>query len=97
MNYPNIISQNYSTKASINNSQNKFYALKLNNGINPMKNGEENNLQIFDLEVAENHNELRFIASVISNQDNIKRESLNYKGPRILTFSSIIKYSKKRT
>ena len=35
--YPNIISQNYSTKASINNSQNKFYALKLNNGINPMK------------------------------------------------------------
>ena len=92
--YPNIISQNYSTKASINNSQNKFYALKLNNGINPMKKGEENNLQIFDLEVAENHNELKFIASVISNQDNIKRESLNYKGPRILTFSSIIKYSK---
>ena len=92
--YPNIISQNYSTKASINNSQNKFYALKLNNGLNPMKKGEENNLQIFDLEVAEKHNELKFIASVISNQDNIKRESLNYKGPRILTFSSIIKYSK---
>ena len=92
--YPNILSQFYSIKSSINNSQNKFYALDLNKGKNPMKNGEKNNLKLFDLNIAENNGELKHLASVITPDDNIMRDSLSYKGTRILSFSSIIKYEK---
>ena len=92
--YPNILSQFYSIKSSINNSQNKFYALDLNKGKNPMENGEKNNLKLFDLNIAENNGELKHLASVITPNDNIMRDSLSYKGTRILSFSSIIKYEK---
>tara|TARA_Y100001970_G_scaffold29548_1_gene36541 strand:- start:14930 stop:17902 length:2973 start_codon:yes stop_codon:yes gene_type:complete len=92
--YPNILPQYYSPKASIENSQNQFYALNLNNGINPMKKGETNNLQLFNIEQAELDKELNYIASVVSTQDNIIRDSLKYNGYKILTFSSILKYNK---
>ena len=92
--YPNILPQYYSPKASINNSQNQFYALNLNKGKNPMKKGEVNNLQLFNVKQAELDGELDYIASVISTEDNIIRDSLKYNGCRILTFSSILKYNK---
>ena len=35
--HPNILPQYYSIKSTIQNTQNDFYALSLNNGENPMK------------------------------------------------------------
>ena len=43
--YPKILSQYYSVKSTINNSQNKFYALDMNKGKNPLKYGEAKNLK----------------------------------------------------
>ena len=91
--YPDILPQYYSTKSTINNSQNKFFALNLNKNIDVIKKGESKNLHKYNLSLAESHGELKVSASVISNQDNIIRESLNYEGVRVLTFSSIIKYN----
>jgi len=91
--HPEILPQYYSIKSTLNNTQNSFYALNLNGGKSPLKKGEEKNLNKYSLEVAEDHNQLNHIASVIINEDNIIRESLKYKGPRVLTFSSIIKYN----
>ena len=91
--YPDILPQYYSTKSTINNSQNKFFALNLNKNIDVIKKGESKNLHKYNLSLAESHGELKISASVISNQDNIIRESLNYEGVRVLTFSSIIKYN----
>jgi len=91
--YPEILPQYYSVKSAINNSQNKFYALDLKNEKELLYKGEEGNLNKYDLEIAERHNELKHIANVVINEDNIIRESLKYKGPRVLTFSSIIKYN----
>ena len=85
--HPAILPQLYSIQSTIENSQNYFYALELNNGQNPMSKGLTNNLRQFDLEVAESHGELRWIASTISLENNIIRDSLSYKGPRVLTFS----------
>ena len=91
--YPKILPQYYSIKSTINNSQNKFYALDMNKGKNPLKYGEGKNLNKYDLSIAENDMELQHIASVIT-EDNIIRDSLNYKGIRVITFSNIIKYNK---
>ena len=46
-----------------------------------------------DLSIAEKDNELKEISSVVT-QDNIVRDSLKYKGIRVLTFSSVIKYNR---
>ena len=60
---------------------------------NPLKYGETKNLKKYDLSTAEKHKELEYISSVIT-EDNIIRDSLKYKGIRVITFSSIIKYNK---
>ncbi|MBI45231.1 MAG: hypothetical protein CMG66_03595 [Candidatus Marinimicrobia bacterium] len=91
--YPEILPQYYSTKSMLNNTQNTFYALNLHNNQNPLKNGEEENLNKYNLDIAEKDKQLNYIADVIVKEDNIIRESLQYQGPRILTFSSIIKYN----
>jgi len=92
--YPNILPQFYSIKSSINSSQNNFFALNMAKNQNQIKSGEQKNLKLLNLNVAEKDGELKHIASVVSSDDNIIRDSLNYKGIRILNFSSILKYDK---
>ena len=90
--HPNILPQYYSVKSAIQNTQNDFYALSLNNGQNPMKLGEENNLKLLHLDIAEKDNQLKYLASVVCVEDDIIRDSLAYNGQRIITASSILKY-----
>ena len=91
--HPTILPQFYSIESTIENTQNYFYALELKNGKNPMAGGLTNNLRQFDLSVAEDHGELEWIASTVSLENNIIRDSLSYKGPRVLTFSPLLKWS----
>jgi hypothetical protein len=90
--YPNILPQFFSIKSTITNSQNTFYALNLNNGDNPIQDGESYNLEQLHLKDAEEHGSLKYTASVICNEDNIIRDSLKNEGRRIITFSSILKF-----
>ncbi len=90
--HPKILPQFYSIESTIDNSQNYFYALELNNGENPMTDGLTNNLRQLDLDIAERHGELDWIASTVSIENNIIRDSLSYKGPRVLTFSPLLKW-----
>ena len=90
--YPNLLPQFYSIKSIIANSQNTFYALNLNNGDSPLENGEISNLDKLLLNDAEEHGTLKCVGSVICDEDNIVRDSLNNKGKRIITFSPILKY-----
>ena len=90
--HPNILPQYYSVKSAIQNTQTDFYALSLNNGENPMKLGEENNLKLLPLDIAEKNNQLKHLASVVCAEDDIIRDSLTYNGQRIITASSILKY-----
>ena len=90
--YPGIIPQYYSVRSTINNSQNQFYALDLNKGMKLLKKGVEENTSVFDLNIAEKDGELDWSASVISNEDNVIRDSLRFEGPRVITFPYILKW-----
>ena len=69
------------------------YALKMNNGKNPISEGESKNLELFDLMQAENDGVLKDLASVVTN-DAIIRDSLKYSGCRVITFANILKYER---
>ena len=90
--YPNILPQYFSIKSTIANSQNTYYALNLKNGKNPLREGEQNNLEMLNLEDAEKHGVLKSTDSVICDEDGIIRDSLRNKGKRVITFSPILKF-----
>ncbi|MDC0145019.1 DUF5752 family protein [bacterium] len=92
--YPEILSQYYSPNTMLENSQNTFYALDLDEGANPMKDGEANNLSLYDLNKAEEDGELKHIASVLDDNDDVLRDSLQYSGPRVITFSGLLKHKR---
>ena len=92
--HPNILPQYYSIKSTIENSQNNFYALSMDLEKNPFKNGEAGNLSYLPIDIAEIDGELKYLGSVVSENDNNVRDSLNYQGLRVITFSSILKYGR---
>ena len=91
--YPGILPQYYSIKATIESSQNSFYAMRLN-GINSssLKN-EDKNLSSFSLKIAEKDGSLKWSGSVVSTEDNIIRDTLAQNGTRVITFTPILKWS----
>ena len=92
--YPDILSQYYSVDTLLDNSQNEFYALNLNDGSNPMLKGESHNLHLYKLDTAEKDGELKYLASVLDTNDGVLRDSLLGAGPRVLNFSGILKYNR---
>ena len=90
--YPSIINQFYSIKSTVDSSQNKFYALNFNKGKNPIYKGENHNLKLYDLNIAEHDNQLKFVGSVIPKNESIMRDSMSYDGMRIVSFRNILKW-----
>jgi len=91
--YPRIIPQYFSVKSTIANSQNSFYALKMDQKLDLVNNIGSENLVSYPLEVAEADEELQWAASVICEEDNKIRDSLQYKGTRVITFPSLLKWN----
>ena len=92
--HPNILPQFYSAKSTIVNSQSSFYALHLNRGLSSLESGESKNLVKLQLSESERHGVLKYVGSVVSNDDGIVRDSLNGEGKRVVTFSPIIKFER---
>ena len=90
--YPAILPQYYSIKATLASSQNSFYVLDLNKNTKALLNGEMENLDLFDLQVAEDDTVLSWVGSVVSNEDNVLRDSLKHEGTRVITFAPILKF-----
>jgi len=90
--YPAILPQYFSIKSTLANSQNSFYALDLAKNAKSLLYGETENLNLYDLQVAENDSVLPWLGSVISNEDNVLRHSLKHNGTRVITFASILKF-----
>ena len=59
-----------------------------------MLKGEIENLSLYNLDIAEKDGELKYLASVFDTNDNVVRDSLKNDGPRVLTFSGILKYNR---
>jgi len=90
--YPAILPQYFSIKATLANSQNSFYALNLKKKMKLLLSEEVENLDLFDLSVAENDRVLSWVGGVVSSEDNIIRDSLKHNGTRVVTFAPILKF-----
>ena len=86
--YPNILPQFYSNKTLVENSQNQFYGLDLEES-DTVSNKPD--LTAYSLLEAETDGVLKWLASVLSNEDNVLRDSLNYSGKRIISFAPVLK------
>jgi len=90
--YPSILPQFFSPKAILENSQFEFFALEMNASQNLHEIGDEVNLAKLPLSDAEADGTLKHIASVLSTEDNIIRDSLRTIGTRVITFANILKW-----
>ncbi len=86
--YPSILPQFYSIKSTIQSSQTSFYALPL-----MAKDQNKEDLNSFPLNKAENDGSLKWVGSVISQDDGTIRDTLLATGPRIVSFSPILKWN----
>lgn len=86
--YPSIQPQFYSTRSILQNSQNQFYGLDLNTD---SRNPNSEDLMLFNLKEAEQDGSLKWVGSVLSNEDNTIRDSLNMEGIRIVSCAPILK------
>ena len=91
--YPGILPQYYSIKATIDSSQNSFYAMRLKGNNSSSLKNEDKNLSSFNLKIAEKDGSLKWSGSVVSNEDNIIRDTLSQNGTRVITFTPILKWS----
>lgn len=91
--YPHIIPQFFSVKATFDSSQLSFYALDIDDSIDPLQKGEKGNLSTYSLDVAEHDGTLKHLGSVISAEDDIIRDSLSYPGARVVTFTPLLKWN----
>jgi len=85
--YPKILPQFFSLKATMQNSQNEFYAMNLNYG-----DQENHQLNKYSLEDAEIDGALKWVGSSISKEDSTIKDSLLHTGTRIVSFSPILKW-----
>ena len=91
--YPGILPQYYSIKATIESSQNSFYAMRLNRNNSSFLKNEDKNLSTYSLKIAEKDGSLKWSGSVVSNEDNVIRDTLSQDGIRVITFTPILKWS----
>ena len=87
--YPSIKPQFSTVKSILKNSQSNFYALDLNNKELDM----QNDLNLLDLSKSESDGSLKWVGGVVSTDDDIVRNSLTYKGTRIINFSPILDWN----
>lgn len=77
----------------VQNSQREFYAIDMASDDFDLMKGEESTYAVLDLETAEEHGSLQFLASVWDVQDKRLRDGIDEQGPRVLNFSYILKHS----
>ncbi len=85
--YPKILPQFFSLKATIQNSQNQFYAMNLNQSL--PKNYQLNKYLLKDAEI---DGALKWVGSSISKEDGTVKDSLLFPGTRIVSFAPILKW-----
>ncbi|MBT6019180.1 histidine kinase [bacterium] len=84
--YPAIKPQFSTIKSTLVNSQSSFYSLEMDGANFKLKN----DLKLLNLSKAEIDKSLDWLGGVITSDDNILRNSLSYKGTRVVNFSPIL-------
>ena len=86
--YPAIKPQFSTIKATLENSQSSFYSLDLNNNNYDIYN----DLKLHNLSSCESDGALKWVGGVVTSEDNILRNSLSYKGTRVVNFSPVLEW-----
>jgi hypothetical protein len=89
--YPKNILQISNPDLALRETQKQFYALKLDSEFTPTPNDGACLLKL-KVKEAENDDSIRHIASTYMLHDHVVRDGYNYKGKKIITFSSILKH-----
>ncbi|CCK82197.1 PEP/pyruvate-binding domain-containing protein [Desulfobacula toluolica] len=88
--YPNIIPEFSSVENILQNTQNSFYALKINNNLNAH---QHLNLEKRTVNDANNEFPVQTLASTYVLGENRIRDTWDMPGPKVLTFARILKYN----
>jgi len=91
--YPEMNPPYSSAGEFVQKSQNSFYALDLSHKALKVCRDEKFSLLQLPLTEAEADGTLFFVASTYSGEDNAIRDTISFKGPRVLTFANILKYN----
>ena len=73
---------------TLENSQSSFYSLDLNNNDYDIYN----DLRLHNLSKSESDGALKWVGGVVTSEDNILRNSLSYKGTRVVNFSPVLEW-----
>lgn len=92
--YPKMLPQVSTPEYALKNTQVDFYALKLKEENIDLKKGETTTLKKYETSIAKNDNVLNWLASVYDSQNNRIVDNFRLKGPILITFPFILKYSK---
>jgi hypothetical protein len=92
--YPSVIPGLTTPEEIFNNTQNYFYSLDLANTCFDLSEGEEATLNKLDISQAMEDETLDYLASTYDIQDNRLRDTVDSKGPKVITFAGILKYDK---
>lgn len=89
--YPNDLIQFYLAKDAADNSQRKFYALKLDNVNRFVETTHDTLVETFDLSVAEKDGTLNYVGGTYSHDNDAIYDGLGRSGTRLVTFGPILK------
>jgi len=90
--YPRHLLQFFSTRETIRNAQQEFYALNLSDGLNPAGRHPNEFVRRYDLSKAEEDQTLYLVGSTYSPENESVTDGISRDGRRVVTFSPILKH-----
>lgn len=91
--FPKKIMQLSSIDSSIKETQQNFYAIDMSPDSFCARSTDGGCIHHLDIAKAEDHGSLKFLASTYDFQNHVLRDGTSYRGKRVLTFASILKYN----
>jgi len=90
--YPKVMPQFSSVQDILTNAQRFFYALRIKNGVEDPRLWKDSNLEKREVDDAEKEFPVRTLASTYVPEEDRIRDTGYIQGPKILTFSQVLKY-----
>ncbi len=90
--YPKHLLQYYSTKETIRNAQQIFYAIDLLDEFKPIHHSPEEFVKAYKIDVAESDGTLYYLGSTYSQENEAVYDGIARSGTRIVTFAPILKH-----
>jgi CheY-like chemotaxis protein len=91
--FPKKIVQLADIDSTLKGTQKQFYAIDMRPDSFHPRAPEGRCVQRYELKTAEDHGSLKFVASTYDFENHVLRDGVSYKGKRVLTFASILKYN----